>query len=739
MLCCVQVVFPQVRAIDALNPQDRAILWTRLGGVTTSLILPGSGNAMGGEATIIKHLNSTYVRDLLLPEAPRGLKMACGENPKRVYGMKGQTPMSRMGVAWVMREIFEKARALHLQQQDWCGSTAPAGDYPNQLGLDSLVALLKGEARLHQHCYMVHDFQMVLRLAEEFGYSVSAFHHSLEAWKIPALLTNVTIATWADWWGFKHEAYDGSVHAPAILHNANVKVAIKSDDDVVSRYLMFETAKAVHYRLDPGYAIQAVTSVPAAAMGLQNRLGSIVPGMDGDLVVWDRHPLVLGARPDKVIIDGVVVEDRHITGPPAPYPSVAAPLTCTPGAPPQTLDCYVVRGVQLWTMLANGTAPPISNGVIVVIDGFVNCAAADCTTPPGRGCVEWVMTAPATAVPGFIEAGSHIGQFEIGSEAVTWDGVTDGAGAGGGGEGGYGVVSAMDGIHQDMRHVSSARKGGVLTAISSPMSSQMIAGVSTAFLTLTSVGNGTLPVFIDETLVQHRVALHIQFGNTVKTTGLSASISGQAAALRRALARGYSLVNNTALTPLDPDWPLQQVALGRLPVSMEVHGADEIRTILRVHRQFPFRLIIQGGAEAWLVANFIAAASRLAPVWVVLTSRVPPSSFETYRSSDTGLSVLRRAGVQWALQSASEDNARNLRWEAGWQKEYNGLSTAEAVAGITVNVRRAFGLTESEGLGEIRMGSVANFVVYDGDPLGVESHVQLVAIYREVECRPMQY
>ena len=221
------------------------------------------------------------------------------------------------------------------------GHGAPTGDHlnranraqhPHQLALDSLVALLKGEALLHQHCYMVHDFQMILRLADEFGYAVAAFHHALEAWKIPDLLHNTTIATWsahassglladlhcagqsvtqagerisltlptlptscsmcactvcvrvpcvcvyrvcactvcvrvpcvrvpcvrvvlfdnrADWWGFKHEAYDGSVHAPYILHENNVKVAIKSDDDVVSRYLMFETAKAVHYRLDP--------------------------------------------------------------------------------------------------------------------------------------------------------------------------------------------------------------------------------------------------------------------------------------------------------------------------------------------------------------------------------------------------------------------------------------------------------------------------------------------------------
>ena len=545
-----------------------------------------------------------------------------------------------------------------------------------------------------------------------------------------------------DWWGFKHEAYDGSVHAPRILHENGVRVAIKSDDDVVSRYLMFETAKAVHYGLDPEYAIHAVTSVPAAAMGLKNRLGSILPGLDADLVVWDRHPLVLGARPDKIVLDGAVVEDRRITGAPAPYPAVSPPLTpgptCYADGHEQPLACYVVRGVQLWAMVDNRT-DPVLNAAIVTVNGNITCAGADCPTPPGLGCREWTLSSPASAVPGFIEAGSHIGQFEIDSEGSTRDGTSDGSGV----DGSYGVISAMDGIHQQSRHVSSARKGGVLTAISPPtVGRQLVVGVSTAFHTLTETGFGAQPAFIDHTLVQHRVALHMQFGNGAKAGGLTNSISGQTVALGRLLARA-SLRRNDTLTPLDAEWPLVQALMGRLPISVDVHGADEILALLRIQRAFPFHLIIQGGAEAYLVAREIAASSH--PVAVVLTSRVPPSSFETYRQSDYGLSTLRQAGVRWAIQSASEDNARNLRWEAGWQKEYNGLTTAEALAGITTHVRRAFeidpryGTVWAAGLGEIRVGTPANFVVFDGDPLGVESHVQLTAMGMDVECRPMQF
>ena len=157
-------IFPQVRALDAFNPQDPAIAWMLRGGVTTSNILPGSGNAMGGEATIIKHKSSNYINDLLMPGAPRAIKQACGENPKRVYGFMGQTPMSRMGSAWLMRQAYEQAADLLRRQRDWCAMEEPQGPFPASLALDPLVGLLQGEVRLHQHCYKSPALVLLLLL-----------------------------------------------------------------------------------------------------------------------------------------------------------------------------------------------------------------------------------------------------------------------------------------------------------------------------------------------------------------------------------------------------------------------------------------------------------------------------------------------------------------------------------------------------------------------------------------------
>ena len=190
-------IFPQARAIDAFNPTDRALSWTRTGGITTSQILPGSGNAMGGEGLVVKHKVSTYIHDLIVADAPRLLKMACGENPKRVYGSRGITPMSRMGTVWLMRQAFQQARESLERQRRWCSLGENREPYPFDIMNEGLIALLMDQARLHNHCYMVHDFQAIIRLTEEFHYKVSAFHHSLEAWKIPDMLKNITVATWA--------------------------------------------------------------------------------------------------------------------------------------------------------------------------------------------------------------------------------------------------------------------------------------------------------------------------------------------------------------------------------------------------------------------------------------------------------------------------------------------------------------------------------------------------------------
>jgi imidazolonepropionase-like amidohydrolase len=295
---------PMVRAVDAFDPEDPAIARALSGGVTSALILPGSGNIMGGQAAYVK-LRGKTVADMLLPNPPRALKMAMGENPKRVYGGKGRMPMSRMGHAWLMREQFDKARKLRERMRG-----QPLREVLREdPSLEPLVALLRGKALLQVHCYEVHDIETLVRIADEFDFRVAAIHHALEAWKVPKLLADrgIAVASFADLWGYKLEAYDASTQQPRILHDAGVAVAIKSDHPVLdARGLIHEAAKAWHYGLPEQAALASVTRIPAQAIGVGERLGTLENGKEADVVIWDRHPFEIGARPSHVIVDGAL-------------------------------------------------------------------------------------------------------------------------------------------------------------------------------------------------------------------------------------------------------------------------------------------------------------------------------------------------------------------------------------------------------------------------------------------------
>lgn len=300
---------PAVRAIDAFDPEDAAIARAVAGGVTTALVLPGSGNVMGGQALYVKLLGAT-VAQMQVSGAPRAMKWAMGENPKRFYGGRGQLPMSRMGHGWVMRQRLFEAQELRDQQDRWDKEANRTGPRPLRAELEPLVALLRGEVLLQVHCYEVHDIETLVRIADEFHFKIAAIHHALEAWKVPALLKErgIAVATFADLWGFKMEAYDASVHAPRLLQQAGVRLALKTDHPVIdAQYFIHEAAKAHHYGLDEQAALQAVTRNPAQAIGMAHRIGTLEKGKDADVLVWPGSPLRLGARPERVFVDGVEV------------------------------------------------------------------------------------------------------------------------------------------------------------------------------------------------------------------------------------------------------------------------------------------------------------------------------------------------------------------------------------------------------------------------------------------------
>jgi imidazolonepropionase-like amidohydrolase len=310
----------QVWAEHSVWPQDPGFNRARAAGVTTLLVLPGSGNLFGGRGVTLRNVPGRTVQDMKFPAAPYTLKMACGENPKRVYGNRGRSPSTRMGNVAGYRAAWINA-ADYARKWDEYRAKAARGekaDLPKRdLQLDTLVGVLKGEILVENHCYRADEMAQMIDIAGEFGYHVTAFHHAVEAYKIADLLAKngVCVATWANWWGSKLEMYDGIEANAALVHAAGGCAIIKSDDPDLIQRLNQEAAaalaagRAAGLQITEADAIRWITSNPAKALGVAGQTGSLEPGKRADVVIWDRDPFSVYAKPQRVWIDGAVTYD----------------------------------------------------------------------------------------------------------------------------------------------------------------------------------------------------------------------------------------------------------------------------------------------------------------------------------------------------------------------------------------------------------------------------------------------
>jgi len=307
-------VRPEVWAEHSVWPQDPGFSRAMMnGGVTTLQILPGSANLFGGRSVTLKNVPSRTVQGMKFPGAPYGLKMACGENPKRVYGSKGNMPQTRMGNIALTRATWIKAQAY---KRKWDKYNKNGGDMPERdLAMDTLMGVLNGQILVQNHCYRADEMAVMLDLAKEMGYHITAFHHAVEAYKIADLLkaNGTCAAVWADWWGFKMEAYDGIKENLAWLDRAGVCAMIHSDDPNGIQRLNQEVAKVLGYARAAGVNISEehawtwLSYNPARALGVADKTGSLRVGKMADVVLWNADPFSTYARPERVWIDGALL------------------------------------------------------------------------------------------------------------------------------------------------------------------------------------------------------------------------------------------------------------------------------------------------------------------------------------------------------------------------------------------------------------------------------------------------
>lgn len=310
---------PNVWAEHSIWPQDQGFATALAGGVTSLLVLPGSGNLIGGRGVVLKNVYGTSYQDMKFPGAPHSLKMACGENPKRVYGSKGSSPSTRMGNVAGYRAAFIEARGYMKSWDKYNAGGKDKGEEPTQdLRLETLAGAMRGDIQVQIHCYRADEMMLMIDLAKEFNFKIASFHHATEAFKVaqPLADNGICAAMWADWWGFKMEALDGIQENIALVDRKKNSCAIVHSDSAEGIQRLNQEAAKVIVRSSalgmdgsPENAMRWISLNPAKAMGIDTVTGSLEPGKMADVVLWNGTPFSVYAKAEKVYIDGALMFD----------------------------------------------------------------------------------------------------------------------------------------------------------------------------------------------------------------------------------------------------------------------------------------------------------------------------------------------------------------------------------------------------------------------------------------------
>lgn len=295
----------EVKMEDVVDDSDVDVYRNLAGGVTSIQILHGSANPIGGQSAIIKLKWGQTADKLIYENSPKFIKFALGENVKQSNWSGGRFPQSRMGVEQLYVDYFTRAKAYNELKKS-------GKAFRRDIELETLGEIINKERFITAHSYVQSEINMLMKVAEQFDFNINTFTHILEGYKVADKMAEHGVggSTFSDWWSYKYEVRDAIPYNAAIMHNAGVTVAINSDDAEMSRRLNQEAAKTVKYGgISEEDALKFVTLNPAKLLHIDNRVGSIKVGKDGDVVLWSDHPLSVYAKAEKTIIEGVTYFD----------------------------------------------------------------------------------------------------------------------------------------------------------------------------------------------------------------------------------------------------------------------------------------------------------------------------------------------------------------------------------------------------------------------------------------------
>ncbi len=733
-----------VRAIDSINPFDPGIRMALAGGITTTNIMPGSGNVIGGQTLYVK-LHGHTVDQMVIrsPAVLGGLKMANGENPKRAYGGRKQAPATRMKVAALQRSEFLKARDYQRKWDNYRKKLAAGEDASppeTDLELEPLVEVLERKRTVHFHTHRADDIRTVLRLADEFGFEVLV-QHGTEAYKVADELAKRNVAvsmTVPDSLGGKAEVMNFLESTGKRLTDAGVKVMVNTDDPVTeSRFLLRTAAIAVRGGLDEETALKAITLYPAQAMHLDERVGSLEKGKDADFVVLSGAPFSVYTRVLETYIDGRRVfnladeKDRlYQTGGfalsepsqapkamPLVEPRAAAAAPKTPDkseSPTRDSKEFVVLASRLHTVAKD----PIDEGAVHVKDGKIIYAGPqkDFDLPK-----DVPVLVAASVTPGLIDAHSIVplsGAYNIAADQDA-DEATDPNQA---------DLRALDAFNPSEPLLRFLLEQGITVIHACPGRANAISGQTGVFRTH---GNTA-----EAMTVRFPQMMLFNLGESPKETypdKRPGTRMGTAALIRGALsgAANYARKRSAAKDEASqPDRNLKHEALGqvldqKIPAMFCAQRADDIVTALRLTDEFKLKSRLALSAEAYLLGDRLAAAKL--PI-IVHPTMQRVAELETYHSSLANAAALADRGLLIAIASGVEHyvpKTRVARFEAAMAMVY-GLGFDRALKAITLDAAKI--LEIDDRYGTLEPGKAADLVLYDGDPFEHATHVSAVIV-----------
>jgi imidazolonepropionase-like amidohydrolase len=713
-----------VRAIDAINPDDPGVRMATAGGITTANIMPGSGNVIGGSTLYVKLRGGTVeamrVNGRLADgtEVLGGLKMANGENPKGYGKNKGQAPFTRMKVAALQRETFQKAKEYKAKLD--------AGEKPpRDVALEPLVEVLERKRTVHFHCHRADDLMTAVRIAEEFGFEI-VLQHATEGYRVAELLAKKKIPaslTLIDAPGGKAETIGLLEENAAVLDKAGVPVAINTDDSITeSRFFLRTGAIAVRGGMAEPAALKAMTLTPAKLMHLDHRVGSLEKGKDADFVVLSGPPFSTYTRVKQTYIDGRKVFDEDTDRAyreggfalpaseklPDDFVNDKRNLLEGGGGPLQTFEGGGPGGPKRLAIEADhihtAGGDGVIKGTIVLEDGKIVYVG-------NRAELKNVPTLKAKHVtPGLIDPFCVAGL--TGAWNIPADQDQDEAS-----DPNQADLRVLDGFNPREPLLEFLQANGVTVVHTTPGRQNVIAGRSGVFR-----ADGATA---ESAAVKPVAALLVNLGEVPKAAYKGKGPDtrmGTAALVRKAFAEADAYRAKPPAAKNPKHEALVPALEGKQPVYFAAHRKDDIQTALRLAAEFKLKPVIALGTEAYRMADELKAAG--VTVVVHPTMQRAGGSMETLHSFVGNAAALDAARVPVVIGTGFEGyvpKVRVLRHEAAMAAGAGGLGRERALRAVTADAAKLLGIDAEYGT--VEKGKAADLVLYDGDPFEHATHV----------------